>query len=67
MSNGNLLDMSVEKMKEAREIAQKEQQELKIEQQELGNKKLSLKLRKNEDFKHSVKRLKIPYYKLKRV
>ena len=45
----------VEKMKEARETAQKEQ-ELKIEQQKIREKKLSLKLRKNKDFKHSVKR-----------
>ena len=57
----------VEKMKEARETAQKEQQELKIEQQKLRNKRLSLKPRKNKDFKHSVKGLKIQYYELKRV
>ena len=57
----------VEKMKEAREVAQKEQQELKIEQQRIKEQKAKLKLRKNEDFKHSVKRLKIPYYELKRV
>ena len=54
----------VEKMKEARETAQKEQQELKIEQEK---KKLSLKLKKNKDFKHSTKRPKTQYYELKEV
>ena len=57
----------VEKMKEARETAQKEQQELKIEQQKIREQKLSLKLRKNKDFKHNVKRPKIEYYELKEV
>ena len=54
-------------MKEAREIAQKEQQELKVEQQKIREQKVSLKLRKNKDFKHSMKGLKIQYYELKRV
>ena len=57
----------VEKMKEAREIAQKEQQELKIEQQKIREQKAKLKLKENKDFKHSVKRLKIRYYKLRKV
>ena len=55
----------VEKMKEARDIAQKEQQELKIEQEKLENKKPSLRLKKNKGFKHSRKRPKIQYYELK--
>ena len=57
----------VEKMKEARETAQKEQQELKIEQEKLKNKKPSLRLEKNNNFKHSEKRPKIQYYELKGV
>ena len=35
MNSGNFIRYEVEKMKEAREIAQKEQQELKIEQQKI--------------------------------
>ena len=45
----------VEKMKEAREFAQKEQQELKEEQVKLENKKLNLKLKRNKSFKNSEK------------
>ena len=52
-------------MKEARETAQKEQQELKLEQEKLENKKPSLRLKKNKGFKHGGKRPKIQYYKLK--
>ena len=54
----------VEQMKEARELTQKEQQELKIEQ-ESENKRLSLRLKRNESFKHSEKRLRIQYYEPK--
>ena len=54
-------------MKEARETAQKEQQELKIEQEKIREQKLSLRLRKNKDFKDSMKRPKIQYYELKQV
>ena len=53
----------VEKMKEAREIAQKEQQELKIEQEKIREQKA--KLKRNKGFKHSGKRPKIQYYELK--
>ena len=42
MNNGNLIWYEVEKMKEAREIAQKEQQELKIEQQKIKEQKAKL-------------------------
>ena len=42
MNNGNLLDTKLKKMKEAREIAQKEQQELKIEQQRIREQKAKL-------------------------
>ena len=54
----------VEKMKEARELAQKEQQELKIEQ-ELGDKRLNLRLKRNKGFKPSEKRCRIQYYEPK--
>ena len=55
----------VEKMKEARELAQKEQQRLKEEQKKLRNKGLNLKLKKSKGFKNSEKRLKIQYYELR--
>ena len=56
----------VEKMKEAGELAQKEQQRLKEEQdRKLRNKRLNLKLKKSKGFKNSEKRLKIQYYELK--
>ena len=55
----------VEKMKEARELAQKEQQELKEEQGKIKNKRLNLKLKKNKGFKNSEKRHKIQYYEPK--
>ena len=42
MNNGNLLGMRLKKMKEAREMAQKEQQELKIEQQRIREQKAKL-------------------------
>ena len=51
----------VEKMKEAREIAQKEQQS----KRKLRNKRLNLKLKKSRGSKNSEKRLKIQYYELK--
>ena len=56
----------VEKMKEARESAQKEQQELKIEQERIREQKLSLRLKRNEGFKHSEKRHRTQYCKPKR-
>ena len=50
-------------MKEARKLAQKEQQELKIATKiKLENKRLSLRLKRNKGFKHSEKRLRIQYY-----
>ena len=56
----------VEKIKEARETAQKEQQELKIENKnKLGNKKLSSRLKRNKGFRHSEKRPRIQYNELK--
>ena len=42
MNNGNLLGMKLEKMKEAQETAQKEQQELKIEQEKIREQKAKL-------------------------
>ena len=42
MNNGNLLGMKSKKMKEARDTAQKEQQELKIEQQKIREQKAKL-------------------------
>ena len=53
----------VEKMKEAREPAQKEQQRLKEEQEKVKEQKA--KLKKSKGFKNSEKRLKIHYYELK--
>ena len=55
----------VEKMKEARELAQKEQQELKIEQEKIREQKAKLEAETNKGFKHSEKRCGIQYYKLK--
>ena len=55
----------VEKMKEARELAQKEQQRLKEEQEKVKNKGLNLKLKKSKGFKNSKKRLKTQYYELR--
>ena len=55
----------VEKMKETRELTQKEQQKLKEEQEKIRNKRLNLKLKKNKGFKNSEKRHKIQYYEPK--
>ena len=56
----------VEKMKEAKELAQKEQQRLKEEQEKVKKTKgVNLKLKKSKGFKNSKKRLKIQYYELK--
>ena len=55
----------VEKMKEARELAQKKQQEPKEEQVKIREQKANLKLKKNKSFKNSKKRHKIQYCKPK--
>ena len=55
----------VEKMKEARELAQKEQQELKEKQGKIREQRLNLRLKKNKGFKNSQKRCKIQYYEPK--
>ena len=57
----------VEKIKKLEKWLKRNNKSLKLNNRKLGNKRLSLKLKKNKDFKHSVKRLKIQYYELKKV
>ena len=55
----------VEKMKQARELVQKEQLRLKEEEEKVKSKELNLKLKKSKGFKKGEKRLKTQYYELR--
>ena len=52
-------------MKEARETAQKEQKELKIEQEKIIEQKAKLEAEEEQRLQAQWKRPKIQYYKLK--
>ena len=50
---------------EVEKLLRKSNRSSKYNKRKLENKKLSLRLKKNKGFKHSEKRPKIQYYKLK--